>query len=368
MNDRFSSDTLSTGRNVRIFALLWLILVLIGLGCSDKGTQPKPITGETRFFFTDVNTNGTIFEFDLPSFTLDSFDLPLKINGMTVTPEGKQLIISAGSSFGAPDSTVSYDIETGLFSPFWPESRGFAFSPDGSKVAIRGKPFTILDRSSLSPIFADTSLGLFTVFSTDSKKLYGFSILSSSSQVITIDMENNFQTSWRQVGANLNGLRVSVDDSLWYLMKARSQCTWSFDVFDVVADSIIFTTSIQPGWGTMAVTPDNKYVFFTRTGGIIGIGCPEDPATISVYDVDNNSIVKEISTRTFIPVGPDSVLIDVPVSDIRVSADGRWLVGLGLPQTSFVVVIDISTLSVVHYEFTARTKHLAFLTTRATAQ
>ena len=126
-----------------------------------------------------------------------------------------------------------------------------------------------------------------------------------------------------------------------------------FAVYDVANDSIIFSDYLNPGNGKLLVTPDGRYVFYSNRGTMTsGPG----PPWIYVYDVTRNAPADSISTVGLFDPPHE---YGVPIADMCLTPDGRWLVATGF---NHVFAVDISRMEVVGHFFLDGPKWLQTVT------
>lgn len=337
---------------------VWCGLVV---GCSDKGTEPKPPEiKDYLVHFTDTEDN-ILFSYNPATRSLDSSVFPFRITGIKATPDGRELYLIT------MDSTVIYDLKSKTITVFSRPQVSVAFSPDGLLYVRQGRPIQVLRRTDDSAIFQDTSLAFGVHFSDDNRIIVGMTPSASGSKSIgyRADLNSSSDIFRRTFAGNLMLILPTTDGAKWFLLELVFGDIWSFETYDVSTDSIVFSMNFAPGWGWMALTPDNKYLFYTNPGDIISHGGPESPNTITVFDVERNTILKEIPTGTLVPTDSGDVWMDFPVSLIHVTADGRWLVGLGAYPFGIVVTVDIQSLEVVRYEVLGMPRQLFYLSTQS---
>jgi hypothetical protein len=116
-----------------------------------------------------------------------------------------------------------------------------------------------------------------------------------------------------------------------------------FAVYDTYTDSLVFTQTIQPGYGHLRLSPDGRYAFYTNPGdGFTSSG----PPWITVYDVEKNEIHKIICTAGLLDE-PDHY--GVPLDEICITPDGRWLVALPVRSYPFIFTVDMHTMTITKY-------------------
>jgi hypothetical protein len=103
---------------------------------------------------------------------------------------------------------------------------------------------------------------------------------------------------------------------------------------------------MSPGHGWIGKPPSAQYVLYLNPGPFYDMGQPPPPNAIYVYGIESNSFVKEISTSGY--YADDTIRDSTTVSDVAITADGRWAVGVDYAKR--FVTVDLSTLTVVRFE------------------
>ncbi len=332
---------------------VWLYLS----GCDDDDPI-GPVPAESYpVYFTDINDT-TSFIYTPATGKIDSFHLPFAVRGMQSTANGRQLYITT------LDSTMVFDIATGELSTYLSDGpRATYFSPDGKLMAVSGGDLTILRIADQSLVYFDTSTVYGGIFSADSKSFYGLTPVGGDGIVYRVSLDSGFAVTRKAFIGSVEEIIPSADESKWFLYKWVTAYHWQFEVYDVLADSIIFTKTFCPGYGWMALTPDNKYLFYTQPGPQFGGVDPcERPRTITVFDVNNNVIHSEIKVSSFYFFEGDSIPFDLPIGEVYVTPDGDWLVGLSCCGIGLFIALDINHLEIARHENVGTFRHMSCLT------
>jgi len=347
---------------IRFVAIVVVALAVIGAllyvpGCDDDNpTGPVPVK-DYPVYFTDINDT-TSFIYTPSTGKIDSFHLPFAVRGMKSTADGRQLYITT------LDSTMVLDLATGELSTYISDGpRATYFSPDGKLMAVGENGLTILRVADQSVVYVDTSTVYGGIFSADSKSFYGLTRPNGDGIVYRVSLDSGFAVTRKAFVGSVEEIIPSADESKWFLYKWVTLYDWQFEVYDVLADSIIFTKTFCPGYGWMALTPDNRYLFYTQPGPqFSGVDPCERPCTITVFDIDNNVILSEIKVSSFYFFEGDSIPIDLPIGEVYVTPDSDWLVGLTCCHLGPFIALDINNLEVVRHENVGTFRHLSYLT------
>ncbi|MGH8015071.1 MAG: hypothetical protein ACREBV_02655 [Candidatus Zixiibacteriota bacterium] len=307
----------------------------------DKPFEPVGVLKDYPAYFFDLISNDSnwYFVYHPTANTIDSIYLPYASLPI-VSADGKKLYIQdSGATSVAVLETDSFTVIDRL-----PYEAVLSVSPDNQLIFARKNGMNLLKTSDYSVIYQDSRIGDGR-FSKNSKRLYG---LSNTGRVIhRIEISDSvfesaqFNTPFGVV----RDLEPSKDESklLLYLVTTFGDY---FAVHDIALDSIIFLEAQQPGYGEMEITPNGRYVFYTDPGqGMLGIG---GPGWISVYDVACNRVLTRITTEGVLD--PPNQL-GLPINEINITPDGRWLVALTDYFTSpgTIFTVDIKRLAVVKH-------------------
>jgi len=310
----------------------------------DNPVEPKPAEDYTVYFIDSHQHDGNwFFAYHPTSNKLDSFWLPYGSKPV-VSADGKKMYVTDRERrrIGIVDLNSLTVIDE------LPYERPIAVSPDNQLLAVRGEGVRILKTSDYSEVFHDTVIVWRGTFSSDSHRFYG---ATSEGQVYRIELSDTLVTVNTKSFAN-GGVRQVVpswDESKWFLYLVVSSGLFRFDIYDVFADSIVYTAWLSPGYGELELTPDGKYVFYTNPG-------QEDTGPgshwIGVHDVERRRIHTMITTAGVLDPPYD---YGIPVSDVCITPDGRWLVAVASGAFSgypFVLTLDLRTMQFVkHMKF-----------------
>ena len=321
---------------IKLIALAIVFVAVVILITCDKPFEPvKPI--DYPFYLTD-DANNQLFVFHPISNKLDSMNVPWNVDAaITVSADGKLLYVALGTSV----LVVETDSLTTVNQLFYQHSRPISVSPNNKLIAILGGTLYILRTSDYAVVYTDTTEYSYADgnFSSDSKNFYCTSRLSPGANdlVYKVDLsESPFPITRKEFAYGaVTEVIPSVDQSKWFLYLAVGLWTYSFEVYDVNLDSIIFRDILVPGAGFHAATPDGKYVFYTSPGRSGEIA--PDPS-FKVYDVEMNAIDATFTDSAYFCSGQ----VCVAPRNLSISPNSRWLAIIGgdaLLRTEFTSMI-----------------------------
>ncbi len=303
-----------------VCALLCVGGSLLLTRCADKGTDPPPDgPKDYAVYVRDFGAGvGAIFRYRPALGELDSAGLPPqgRLFPRWVSADGKRLFWGKG---------VVTDAETFEILPSLPLEGDIAISPDNQLIAICDTDLFIVRASDYGFVFHDTDAVVGATFSTNSRRFYAKkATVGDCDPMYVLDLEHGNQVTRRCIkgGMGSEPLVLSPDETKLYFYKHYGTFWYSFDVYDLSIDSVVFSEPLTPGAGSLAQTPDGKDVYFTNPGDLLA-GPPVTYA-LAVYHVETMTI------DTFLTRGPvcwsDGTWF-LPYKDIVITADGRWLVG-----------------------------------------
>ena len=327
-----------------------LALVVYLVSCDDNPTKPQPVPDEPRdypIYFCDL---GKVADYKLLVYypisrRIDSMDIPWEpLVGITVSADGKLLYLALQQSVVVVDTdSLSLVVEL----PYGPDSP-VAVSPDNQLVAITGSDLYILRTTDYQVIFHDTARTVRGWFSSDSKTFYCTAAGGSEhpSSAYKLDLADSAFSITKRLFSDGGVMQIvpTVDESRWLLYLIAGTYLYAFEVYDVLADSIVFAQGLSPGVGKIAIMPNGKYAFYGNPGSIL-MG-PPAPSEFTVFDIKNNRIDEVVNTEAFI----DSLTpYYFPVGSMVVTPDNRWLIAQDAVPPHSVLLYDIENRELVDY-------------------
>jgi DNA-binding beta-propeller fold protein YncE len=330
-----------TIKSLSFFMGLALLALLCLAACDDKPTEPKPAKDYSVYFINALYDEGNwYFAYHPTTNQLDSFWLPYT-SAPLISADGKKMYVS-----NREDSLIAIvDLKSLAVIDQLPYKQAIAVSPDNQLIAVLGEGVHILQTSDYADVFHDTVTIWRGTFSRNSQRFYG---ATSDWEVYTLDMSQAPYSSVMKSFAPFGVKKVvpSVDETKWFLyLYLLGSDYFSFQVYDPIADSIMFRQDITPGDGELELTPNGKLVFYTNPGNEFSM--TGDPWII-VYDVAKN----DIQTVTTAGILEPPYQAGIPLSEVGMTPDNRWLVAVASGQFSsypFVVTLDINTMLFVKH-------------------
>jgi len=333
------------GGLVSVIGVVWLW----SYGCEERVTQPwpppEPPKDYVAYFYDALSNEGNwYFAYHPLTNNIDSFYLPYESTPV-ISADGKKMYVRDG----AHDAIAVVELDSFTVVDQLPYGAPLAVSPDNQLIAVYSDGLYILRTSDYSEVFRDTTLGGRGVFSSNSKSFYGTTGWSPGPPdpfAYRVDLADTLSPVTKKTFPDGGPLQLvpSLDEKKWFLYLKFDTFGCLFAVYDILTDSIIFRDHLTPGTGDLELTPNGRYVFYTNPGTLL-IG-PPPPFSFTAYDVDKNEIHKVIST---IGVFDEPHDIGVPVGEICITPDGRWLVAIMTGGYDYVFALDIENMNIDRY-------------------
>jgi len=307
----------------------------------DGPVEPRPLKDYSVYFCDFRHNEGNwYFAYHPTTNQLDSFWLPYA-SAPVISADGKKMYVSDR------DHTMIavVDLDSLVVIEQLPYKTAIAVSPDNQLIAVSGNGLYILRTSDYSEVFNDTDVVVRGVFFSNSQSFYGAVV----NNVYKVDLSDTlFPVTGKSFSDGLVKVVIpSLDETEWFLYLRFATDGYLFAVYDISSDSIIFRDYLYPGHGELEMTPDGRYVFYTNPG--IENSFPDPPFWFKVYDVEKNQIHKVINTTGILD---EPYEVGVPVSEVCITPDGRWLVAAMSGEFSgydFLLTLDISAMKIVKH-------------------
>jgi len=315
-----------------------LALCLYFAGCDDNPIEPKPAKDYPAYFLDCYHEEANwYFVYHPTTNTVDSFWLPYRLPPF-ISADGQKMYVTAGTP---TDHTDVLNLDSMAVIDQFPYLGTISFSPDNRLLAVSGDSLVILNTSGYSVVFQDTTSMYHGAFSSNSKRFYG---APRAGGVYILDLSDP-SFSVKRLSVPFGAVRhvaPSIDETKLFLYLQRP---WFyhfgvFAVYDMVADSLIFSDTLWSGCGELEPTPDGRYVFYTNPGDSYGFG---GSPWLTIYDIQQNAILSTISTVGILEYPYE---YGIPLSEICISPDGKWLTAIGY---RFVLSLDIRRMKFVNH-------------------
>jgi len=322
------------------------ILCQFLLNCNDDDNSVKP-TDPTDYiiYFYDFGYYQYL-AYHTATGIIDTLTIPYQPNNeFSVSADGQLLFIPSDDIVAVIDANT---LETVIELPYLASE--VAVSYDGQKIALIGGYLYILNTSDYSVIYADSNVNhvINGVFSKDGKSFYFFS------------------TSWASLNElNMNGTveltqvippAVGNDKKIWSVIPSSSdsrlylyvECggepyLYLFLVYDRTLDSLLFTDSLIPGDGNMALTNDEEYVIYTNPGNFPPLE-PDPPYTFKVFNTSSFQIEDEISTLL---INGNNDTVFFAVEEICLTPDNKYMLGISRSEFDEVIIYDFDKKEII---------------------
>ncbi|MFW9769621.1 MAG: hypothetical protein ACFFEM_12445 [Candidatus Thorarchaeota archaeon] len=327
-------------------AIIFAAVIVLGLALSccddDNPANPPPVPARdyTVYFYDAIHNEGNwFFTYHPTSNTIDSIWLPYASPPL-ISADGKKMY-----SWNEVDDMIDVlELDSFALIDRLPYRAPLSVSPDNQLMAVRDREdvLHILRTSDYSKVFSDTTLGG-GVFSSNSQRFYG---LPTAGGTLRIDLSDSLFPTIRfslPFGA-VRHIRPSNDETRFFLYLHVYAFDHYFAVYDIASDSLVFIEYLWPGFGELEITPGGRYVFYTNPGTMIG-STPGTP-WITVYDVGRNEIHKRVSTAGMLD---EPYQYGMPLGEICITPDGRWLVALPAKSFPFIFTVDTRRMTITKY-------------------
>lgn len=318
-------------------------------GCGDDGPIGPVIPKTYSFYGLDLNGH-TFYRFHPESGKLDTVANQLPDNSSPspdVSANGRYFYLHFAESTGV------YSADSMQFVRQLPYGSVEAVSSlDGRYIALLNSSrlgLRILRLPDYQLVYSDDTIYASRgVFSSDSRTFYCVAYATPRSEIFRLRLSPGAEAVRLTVPSlpgSLTQVVPSWDEKLWFLYSTWSSFGCSFGVYDVGKDSLRYLTSISPGHGWMAASPDGTHVFFTNPGTLL---YPPQPPSSAFFDYNvGTNTVTEISTRGWADQ-PDTG-DDFPIGPIALSPDGQTLVAVRSVDGRDLLVYDIPTRQFTRY-------------------
>jgi DNA-binding beta-propeller fold protein YncE len=320
--------------------LLLCILLVIVITCSKPFEPVEPPKDYRAYFWSAIsNDSNWYFAYHPTSNEVDSVFLPYA-SYPVVSADGRKLYIRDDLT----SSVAVLDTDTFTVIDNVPYDIVSTVSPDNEFLLAykSGQGHHLIRTSDYSSIYEDSTIWIGR-FSRSGKKLYA---LSADQVIRRLEISDSVYESGRfnVPFGETRDFEFSLDETKIFYYLRTGVLNHHFAVYDVRADSVVYTESVNSGFGELVVSQDDKYVFYSNPGSIIG-GASGTP-WVSVYDVRSNQLAGRITTAGLIQPPYEG---GVPLGPMCCTPDGKWLIALTPPDFRFIFAIHVRPLTIEKY-------------------
>ena len=327
-----------------VVTFFFVVAVIVGCSKDDNPVEPAEL-GEPEdyiVYFTDSLNTSHWFSLHTATGEYDALDQPPQsMIGVRVSADGSKLYVPAPAS----TTVFSSDSLKVLAQIPYLAGREIVVSKDDKLIALLDDGFHVVSTTDYSLVYGDTDQACSARFSSDNKTLYFAAndhwgrVELDANPVVTERYAFPPDTRGRCIIPSANESRVFL-----YLWNYTLQYTYTFAVYDLALDSLVFIDPIVPGAGYLEITPDGRYVFYTN-GGNVSQG-PDPPKKFTIYDVRQNKILTRIKTDIVLH---DTELTNFDAWRMAITPDGRKLIMTEAPGVNRYIVFDIGKMQITDF-------------------
>jgi len=315
------------------------------VGCCDKKITQPVEPKEYYAYFGDQQVPHTYFRYNTATLELDTFYLPYDSynDGFCISPDGKTMYLHPDN--GIVEVSLDSFVVVAEHPIVLPKGivsgpgHQIVVSPDNRYLAVLMGNLHILDLSDFSVIYSDTSTLFANGWFTDDSRTFFCAVRGTERyEMLEVSLNDSLEVKRHLFEAgSFSQIVTSPDNRMWFLMLYAGYGFSIFQVYDIEKDSVLFSDVRCPGMGHMAITPDGRYVAYSRPGGMQG-WCTPYPY-ITIFDVMGNKIDREVFTFD------DSIGAALAIDELWVTPDGGRFVGISGAFSAFGHVFQYNFLS-----------------------
>jgi hypothetical protein len=313
-----------------LFLALGLTTLLVLSACGDDPPTSSGPPIDYSFYYCEVESTPKLCTLYPATGHVDSVTIPwVARHGISVSADGRRLYLATAHTIVVVDAeTLSMITELPYQSDDW-----VGVSPDDRLLAIAYGGLHVLSTDDYSVVFQDTIPVLHCEFSSDSRTLY--CARKGTDSVYQVDLTDPaYPVTLTSTGYGwVHFVIPTPDESKLLLYKNVGSGTFAFEVYEKALDSIIFRDLFRPGYGTLAMTPDGRYAFYTSPGSILMGAYPL--LGFKVFDIRANAIDTVIEDPDFFGNREYPYWL-APPTTLAVTPDSRWLGSVGGGAARFV--------------------------------
>jgi len=322
-----------------------VIVYLAGCG-EDKGTGPSE-PKEYYAYFGDLQAPNTYFRYNTLTCELDSFYLPYDSHddGFCISPDGGTMYLHPDDaivevSLDSFQIVAEHPIDLPKGNVYYTSGHELVISLDGRYLAVLNGYLHIVRLNDYSILYSDSSK-IFTSgwFTNDGNTFFCGAKDSISKEMWEVSLDDSITVKTHTYDfGTFSHIVTSPDNRLWFYMFYLGYGFSYFRVYNAETDSFIFGENNCPGAGHMAITPNGRYVAYTRPGTMQG-WCSPYPY-VMFYDVTRNTIDHEVYTFD------ETLGVALFIDELWYTPDSREVVGISVDFDNWGELF--------HYEFKDR--------------
>ena len=315
-------------KTLKTISIILSLVIAIGfatyfISCDNNPpTGPEPVTDYPVYFWDTYGDDHKFYTYYPNRKVIDSVNIPWSSGSwVQVSADGKRLYLDQVNSIVVID-TDSMEFITEL--PY--KSGKPVVSPDNKLIAIQPDGMLILNTDDYSVFYQDTIEVYNGTFTADSKTFVGRLPNSPEPPAIRICTYNLNVTppevSYKGFSdrGKLRTMTITPDGNKWLMYSLRSFSLHFFWVYDVALDSVIYEHFLITGYGQVAVSGDSRYAFYSNPGRDAVLTGND---SLYIYDIENNRLDETVEIYFTL----DSLPMPIPVGQMVVTPDNRWLIG-----------------------------------------
>ena len=331
---------------VRSIALFVLSCLLLLTACDSKSPN-KPVQPDDYLFYAWCGCDGDVYY--AIHTTTDKIDsIPLLYYyawyGLQVSADGSELYIATSQDV----RVIQLSDRTEIGSIPHKAYEDMQVSPDGNYIAIAGESLAVYSTIDYSTVYHAPGEIYAVTFANGGKVLYYADRTASPYVVRRVDLESGAVIDFPWPDGSITELRVRADESRWYVYSQFGPSTGRFDVYDAALDSVVFREWLDPGYGTLQLSPDERWVAYSYPGPLYLDG-DGGPSQFTLFDATQDRIKMIVNTAA-IDDGWNPAYM--PIGEVEFTADSRVLLAskaFGAPGAGSFLLFDLQTLAVFRY-------------------
>ncbi len=318
------------------------VLILALLSCEgDNPVRPVPVKDYSFYAWCGCD-NDWYYAVHTVADSIDTIPLVpyYAWYGLQVSADGGELYVAMRESV----KVIQISDYTEIASISQKAYEFLEVSSDGNYIAIGGESLAVYTTGDYSMVYHKSGEIYAAAFAGNSSVFYYADRTVSPNVVRRVDLLTGNETDYEWPSGGITEMRVRQDESTWYLYSQSISTTGRFEVYDVASDSIVFREWLSPSYGTLQLSPDERWVAYSYPG------TPFDgyngPSQFTLFDATENRIKMIVSTAA-IEDGLNPVYM--PIGEIEFAPDGRTLLAAEAGGAGSFLMFDLRELEIIRY-------------------